>query len=336
MDKDTSIRIGMICRYDNSGLGTLSWEFARHLKPHKIALVQNHVHKTFPERFADFDTRKVERFDVDTLSWLFDDIDIFFTIETFYDWSIIKYARKKGVKTVLYTMFEMAPQTIPLHPDLYLCPSKLDYDVMPDPKKYLPVPLATDKLVWRERKVAKTFIHSASHGGLKGRKGTQLFLDAIPMVKNQNIKFRIFTWVPFHSADPRVTVEVVNFKNYWQLWREGDVLVYPQDYNGICLPVVESWASGLGVITTDIYPFNEYLTKEMLFKPDSFYKTRASGALMEIEAARISPQKIAEKIDEFAEKDISSISREGREFAKSQSWNKLLPKYNEIFNDLIV
>ena len=57
---------------------------------------------------------------------------------------------------------------------------------------------------------------------------------------------------------------------------------------------------------------------------------------MEIEAARISPQKIAEKIDEFAEKDISSISREGREFAKSQSWNKLLPKYNEIFNDLIV
>ena len=50
----------MICRYDNSGVGTLSWEFARHLKPHKILLVENQVHKTFPERYDEFNTKKIK------------------------------------------------------------------------------------------------------------------------------------------------------------------------------------------------------------------------------------------------------------------------------------
>lgn len=329
-------KIAMICRYDNSGLGTLSWEFARHLKPHKILLVENERHVTFPERYDGFNVQKVKRLITpQQRDWFFEDTDVFFTIETPYDWGLIKEARKKNIKNVLYTMYEMTPEKIPLHFDLYLCPSKLDYDVMPEPKQYLPVPVATDRLRWRERGEARIFIHSASHGGIDGRKGTQLFLDAIPHVKAQDIQFHVYTWEgKFSTQDPRVLIQRKNFKNYWQMWREGDVLVYPQDYNGICLPIIEAMSSGLGVITTDIYPFNEYMPQELLFKPESFYDSRAASALMPVVAAKIDPIEIAKKIDEFANQDISRFSQYGREWAKLNSWDTLLEKYVSLFENL--
>ena len=49
------MRIGIIARYDNSGLGTMCWEYARHLKPAKVLLVANGVYQTFPERFEEFE-----------------------------------------------------------------------------------------------------------------------------------------------------------------------------------------------------------------------------------------------------------------------------------------
>ena len=331
------MRIGQICRFDNSGLGNLCWEFARNLKPEKVLLVENLTHQTFPERYADFKHKRVRgMLTPDLIDWFLEGIDVLWTAETFYDWRLVKEAKKRGIKTVLYTMYEMTPEKLHYFPDLLLCPSKLDYDVFKDYStrvEYLPMPVATDRLHWNKRTTAKTFIHSASHGGVDGRKGTQLFLDAIPHVKS-DVEFKIFTWKPFKSTDPRVKIEVKNFKNYWQLWREGDVLVYPQNYNGISLPVQEAFASGLGVISTDIYPFNEYLPKKLLYRNLGVYKTRVSKGLLEVDAVKIDPQDIAKKIDEYANKDISEFSEAGRKWAEENSWGVLKSKYLELFKDL--
>lgn len=326
------MRIALIARMDNSGLGTLSWEFARHLKPAKILLVSNGVHQTFPNRYADFDTKTFRNYE--DFQWLLTDVDVLFSIETFYDWSVVKLARQKGVKTVLYTMYEMSPDPIPLHPDLYLCPSKLDVEYFKNWNHvYLPTPLADDRLQWKQHRIAHTFMHTASHGGMSGRKGTQLFIDAMQYVKS-DVKFLINSWKPIGVSDKRAEVRVVNYKNYWQAWQEGDVLVYPQDYNGICLPIVEAMACGLGVITTDIFPFNEYMPKRGLFKPESMYRTRAAPKLQETEAAKINPLTIAEKIDELANADILDMSLYGKEYARKHSWKKLLPDYLKVFKTL--
>ena len=334
--EDGGIKIGLIARSDNSGLGTLSWEFARHIKPHKILLVENEVYRTFPERFKDFNTKSVDRQMTQELKeWLTDGIDILLTLETFYDWSIIHTCREKKVKSVLYTMYEMTRDPVPMHPDWYLCPSKLDYEVFKDRDhvKYLPVPVATDRIIWKQRTHANHFIHSASHGGIKFRKGTPMLLEAMKSVKS-DIRLTIYSWQPFTTIDPRVEVKVVNFKNYWQIWREGDVLVYPQDYNGIALPVVEALASGLGVMTTDIFPFNEYVPNGMLFGHDGLYRTRAGVGLIPTDAARMNPKYIAEKIDEWAGKDISELSLYGKEWAEQNSWSALLPKYVQFFQEV--
>ena len=323
----------MICRTDNVGLGTLSWEFARHLKPHKILLTHNDKNDSFPERYKDFNTKEYKN--VLDFQWLLEDIDIFFTIETPYLWHIIKDCRQKGIKSVLYTMYEMTPDPIPLHFDLYICPSKLDLKYFPDNKVFLPPPIATERLIWRKRTKARTFIHTGSHGGMNMRKGTPLILEAMKYVKSE-IEMIIYTWGSTVSQDRRVRIKRINFQNYWQLWREGDVLVYPQDYNGICLPIIEAMASGLGVITTDIFPFNEYMPKKLLFRPGELYKTRAAPRLMETDAAKINPIDIAKKIDKIANKDISEYSLYGRKWAQENSWKVLLPKYEKVFKNLIL
>lgn len=329
------MRIGMLARYDNSGLGNLTWEFARHIRPSKVLLVQNNVHQTFPERYDEFENKKYAT--PADFDWLLEDVDVVFSAETFYDQSLIPRARKKGVKTVLYTMYEMTPDPMSYIPDVLLCPSKLDYDTFKDYStrvEYIPYPLATDRLAWQKRSRGEVFIHPASHTGMNFRKGTKLFLDAIPYVE-ADVKFVIYSWKDvFFSADPRVEIKIMNFRNYWNIWKTGDVLVYPQDYNGICLPVVEALGSGLGVITTDIYPFNEYLPKDLLFKPTGMYTTRASYGLLPVEAARIDPKSIAEKIDFAATHPLDDYSEYGLKYSEEHSWEALLPKYLDLFESL--
>lgn len=314
----------------NSGLGTMSWEFAKHLKPSKVLLVQNRVFQTFPERYAEFETKLApNQSDFGVLRDWITDVDVLVAIETPYDWLTFQRARDKGVKTRLITMCEMQDRNLRYPPDLFVCPSKLDLDLMPAPKKFLEFPVNTEVLRWQERKTAKTFIHAGSHGGVAGRKGTSLFMEAIKYVKS-DVKFIIYSWGDIVSNDPRLEIRVQNFKNYWQMWREGDVLVYPQNFNGICLPIVEAMSCGLGVITTDIYPFNEYMPKELLFKPKEMYKARINSGTYEMDAALIDPKTLAEKIDEVASMDLTTVSNYGREWAVEHSWGKMLPKWKQI------
>lgn len=326
--------LAMICRMDNVGLGTLSYEFARHLRPKKVLLVYNERNQPFPEKYADFDTRIARGpFTDEDVNWLFDGTRTLLTFETFYDWSIVRKARTRGVKTALMTMIEMTPaRGYPMMPSLLLAPSKLDYDHFKDVANdiaFLPVPVNTQALQWRKRGVAKHFIHTGSHSGMSGRKGTKILLDAMRLVKS-DIKLTVYTWGDYKSEDPRVEMKQVNFKHYWQLYREGDVLVYPQGANGICLPICEAMASGMGVITTDQFPFNEYMQKRLMFKPKGFTNRPVAGGLMPVADPIIYPEAIAEKIDEIAGTDLGEESEYGKRWAEENSWDTLLPDYQDV------
>ena len=330
-------KIGLIARMDNSGLSTLSWEFAHNLKPRKVLMIDAQRGATFPERYKEFENRIYKK--PEDWGWLLEDIDVLLSFETLYNWGIIKQCRKKGIKTVLVVMAELMPEKPPLYPDLLLCPDLLAYEVcknMGTRVEYLPLPVNTERLQWRLRKKAELFIHSASHGGISGRKGTGVLLEAMKQVKADNIKLKIYSWkhlkMPFD--DPRISIEVKNFQNYWQIWREGDVLVYPQGGNGICLPIIEAMASGLGVITTDFWPFNEYMYKPLLFQHKGLKKLRFNPQFCEVDDPILSPGLLAEKIDEAAQMDLTKASRYGKIWAEKNSWDVLLPKYMQLFNSL--
>jgi len=160
-------------------------------------------------------------------------------------------------------------------------------------------------------------------------------LKAIPLVKNQNIKFIIKSQVPIVGVnDHRVIFQCEDKENYWENWEgEGDVLVMPRRYAGQSLPLNEAMASGLAIMATDMSPQNEFLPAELLIP---IRGKRVLGLRQTIEVAELNPQDIAKKIDEIAETDITRFSKISGMIAKAWSWETLKPKYLKIFNNLYV
>ena len=289
--------IGLIARADNSGLGTCSWELANHIVFDQIQLVKRKF-DWFPERFYNV---------VDRLT-----TDIVVAVETPYDWNIFK-----NHKGVLIPMYECTPYPFPVMPDLVIAPSLLDAKFYGS--KFLPFPINRKVLPFKERKEANVFVHNTGHGGLGSRNGTKDLLDAMQYVKS-DIKLIVNTQIPFTTNDPRVVVKIHDAKYYWENWDEGDVFIFPEKFNGLSLPIQEAMSIGMPIMSTDRYPFNAYLPKELLIPVKSYEKKKIS---ITFKSAVLDPKDIASKIDEWAGKDISKYSQQMDALAQGMSWDSL-------------
>ena len=168
-----------------------------------------------------------------------ENLDILFLFETsFFSniWYILKYMKNRP-KIVMMPMYESTcyqwNDTLQIYPDLLICPSALDYNFYKhlgwfnkdgrDIKScQINVPVSVD---WKERSVAKTFVHNAGNGSYADRNGT---ID------------------------------------YSKLWSEGDVFVYPERFNALSLPLNEARAAGMYIIAGDRFPINKWIPKEGL------------------------------------------------------------------------
>ncbi len=329
------LKIGLIARADNSGLGTLSRQFYKHLKDYiaKVMIVWNGVYEYYPERFPEEISYVCKRGvpDLEEIDNFLKDINLVLTFETPYNWNLFSKAKERGIKTVLMPNYEWLPKDLPVKPDLFLCPSKLDYDEAPEPKVYLPVPIDREELPFKLRKKARVFLFNNGHGGYLNRNSLHEFLEAISLVK-QPVQFIIHSQVYFDVVnDSRVEV-ILGDVPYEKLYERGDMFVFPHKFDGLSLPIQEAMSVGMPVISTDIYPHNTYLPKELLFEPEAiteYYIKRP------IKAAIISPVKLAQKIEEFALQDISHLSKKMDELAEKWSWKNLKTKYLEVLQGLL-
>jgi len=339
------MRIGLITRADNTGLGMLSWEFYTNLKNliTKVVIVDCQAFKIFTERFNFFpgrdgfsEVKTQGQLDIRFWDSFLKDLDVLLAIETPYNWIAFLLAKQKGVKTVLIPMFEGNDKPLDFYPDLIACPSMLDYESFrgePSRLELIPLPVNRERVKYKKRTKAMTFLHNMGHGGLHGRTGTQRLLEAIPLVKNQNIKFFINSQVDFnYSRDPRLKVNVGNIRNYWDLWNEGDVFILPAKFGMISMPVQEALAAGMPVLTADIFPFKGWLPDEWLIP----YKMGQNVKLVrrEIFYADFDPAVIAQKIDQWAEINMEKESEKANQLADAISWEILKPKWIKLFESL--
>lgn len=298
-------------------------------------MVDNGKYKSFPQRFPKArTTRSIRQNDID---WLLDGIDILLTLETPIEWQIFKIARKRGVKTMLMPMYECEPAPLPAWPDLILCPSLLDFDIFKKEGKdkckvlYLPVPVNRKRIPFRQRYRAKVFQHNAGHGGLIGRNGTTELLAAIPMLKSE-AKVLIYTQKKIDFVHPKVEIRVGNFENYWDIWGDGDIFIFPHKFDGLSLPINEALASGMPVISTAIYPFTTWLPKEWMFEKFENMSLRVWDRYIDV--AVVPPEIIASKIDNWYGRNIVQDSVWAGELAEDFSWKNIKPKYLTIFKNL--
>lgn len=303
--------IGAIVLSTEQGLGYLAKAFYDNGVIDKVYVQKHSSRKNHYEWFPNR---------VDSIEGLLDcDTLIFF--ETPFNWKIIPMAREKNIKTILMPMYECTNYPFPYEPDEIWCPSALDLKFYTEKGqkncKLVQVPV---DISWKKREFARVFVHNAGNGGLGGRNGTRELLEAMQYVKSP-IKLIVRSQVPIKETnDPRIEYRIGTFSN---IWDEGDVFIFPEKFNGLSLPLQEAFASGMLVMASDRFPSNTYLPKEPLIKVEGYKKENIA---VEFDMAIINPKDIAQKIDEWYNKNISEYSLLGLEYNKKNLWNNLKDK----------
>ena len=266
-------------------------------------------------------------------------MDVMLFFETPFDWSLLPFCKANHIPTALMPMYECMPKVLPHQPDKFICPSLLDLQYYPDNGVFIPVPVDVE---WRQRTDANQFVHNAGHLGLKGRNGSLELLQAMRhvksplelLVRSQTAEMEaIVKNVPEIESDERITVKVGSVP-YGELWSAGDVLVHPEKFNGLSLPLQEARAAGMMVMSTNRFPANEWLPNDPLIPVESFFRSSVSGSRLEFEQANVTPEDIAITMDEWFGSDISEYSLAGKEWAETMSWKALKPRYMEVLESL--
>lgn len=306
---------GIVCVATEQGLGRQAKSF---FDNGLIDHVYCHTHSTYVNHFEWYPDR------CKTYDELLEKVDEVWFLETPYDWNFILKARAKGIKTVLFLMYECSA----LHyiPDVLVGGSIMEKIHFGDSVKVIPVP-APKEIKWRIRTVARTFVFNAGHGGIGGRNGTAELVEALRYIKSP-IKLIIRTQFDnIKCDDPRVEIRVGDF-DYETLFDEGDVFVYPDKFGGSCLPVQEAHSAGMLVMASKRLPHTEWLPNEPLIPIKEYKKEKI--AQKEFDSAIVDPIDIANSIDYWYNKSITEYSLAGKKWAEDNSWEALKPIYEEI------
>lgn len=348
------MRIGLIARSDNSGLGNQTVEFYRHMKPAKtmvIDLSQHNELQQFPDRFeGDPGVMFVKGFPVyGAIDEFLRDIDVVFTCETPYNYVLWQMARERGIKTVQQYNWEFLDYLIEWgkdypKPDLFASPSAWHHDELRfENKLRLPVPVDRERCKFRHRHDPTQFLHIVGNAATHDRNGTRTVLEAVQYVKSPDFKLYIRVqrnvdlatlkqWL--QPGEERVEFIFGDTENYWELYDKGNILLMPRRFGGLCLPMQEAISTGMPVITTDISPNNEWLPKEWLLPARQIdeFTTREPVAVYTAE-----PQDLAAKCDQFIKLGLNNMrfcNLQANNIARPLDWRIMVDEYNDVFDKL--
>lgn len=330
--------VGTICYATQSGLGHLAKMFYDNGIVSCILIHPHPRYRSFAEQWYPEEIRYNER----EYNKFLDGLDVIILFENAFNlWHVIKDAKRRGIRIVIVPMYEWTPRNLPVTPDLVICPSDLDVDYFNHyhhTRLNVPAPNEID-VPWKQRTHAIQFVHNAGHGQVGFAKGTPETLEAFNhtrsdaklLVRYQHKEPKLHDIIQQYKGHPKITI-VEGDIPYNELFIIGDVYINAERYNGLSLPLQESFSAGMLVMTTDRYPANTWLPDGPLFPPELIEKHYIAN---EIERAKINPKTIAQYIDTWYGKDIFDYSAYGLEWRQKNSWQALKPKYIEAFETLV-
>jgi hypothetical protein len=341
------MRIGLIARSDNSGLGNQTRELAYMLNPSKILLIDSgpfNKNKQHPEWYKDYNvTNNVGFISNETVLDFLKNLDVVISCEIFYNKRFPIFAKRAGVKTILQYNYEFLDNLqdpgLSL-PDILLAPSKWGFEDVVEKFskscKVIHLPPPTDhKLFQNARKLnsepTKKLLHIAGKVAVKDRNGTDTVIEMMSHSKADFIlEIRSQGDLNYDIKDNRIKIICDNIDNQQDLYSGYDAMVLPRRYAGLCLPMNEALLSGLPVFMTDISPNNQVLPSEWLVES---YKTDNLMTRTMLDVYSADPVKLAAKIDSYMSGDQSEAKAKAFEIGYSNfSQESLKEKYLEIIN----
>lgn len=366
------MRLGLIARASNTGLGVQTHELYRHLKPHRTMVINCAMQKPVAVDLGRFpDAQVVNGFvpsEQDCRTFL-RDIDVVVSCETFYRPGFADLARSMGVKTVLAPNFEfLDPHD---RPDLWAAPSMWHYDDIPEPKCFLPVPIETSHVGGTCKESARNteyagvrakayevdtptsaasggktkpcthFLHCVGRPATRDRNGSEDLLKALQFVTTP-IRLTVTCQEPGHveglvrryhiPPNVELVVRSGDVQCNTDLYRGQDVLLMPRRFGGLCLPVNEALGQGMPVVMPAISPNDSWLP------PDWLVPATHAGQFMVkqnvVDFYSVSHRDLAQTIDRLASDAgfFQKAKREATELRDQLSWERLLPTYQKVLN----
>lgn len=343
------MKIGLLAYTTNTGLGIQTQNFYRHMKPHKTLIADLSQYNHMPTNHAMMSDAMVVKGipECAAMDWLTDDVDLVFVCETPLNYCLFEKAKAKGVATVLQYNYEfldylqrpkLAPPTVLAAPTIW---HKKDVESLNiAPVLDLPVPSEVSDIISREITECRTIFHIAGRQAIHDRNGTQLFVQAAVKCGSK-FKFVIYaqsldgeTDRMILEAQKKIDLQVIyDTPNYMDMYKDGDVLVLPRKYGGLCLPMQEALAAGIPVVMPDVEPNGYRLPKQWLVGAQ---RTRSFMARTQIDIYEADPNHIAFKMCEFADNEFMRWSnKEALEIGKGLKWETLKTYYQTVFEQIL-
>jgi len=311
------MRLGIIARSDNTGLGYQTKQLTNMLKPNKVMLIdfsQHNNNEQHPEWYSGYevvnvfgipDSKDIDRF--------LKDLDVVLSCETFYnnDELILK-ARDKGIKTILqynYELFGNLSKKNMALPDVLLSPSLWNIEDIHykfgKKAKVFHLPPPTDVNIFNNAKDinrSKThnrILHIGGKRAAQDRNGTNTIVNMLRYSKaNYELVIKTQTKLNIEINDDRITLDYNDSKDRESMYVGFDAMVLPRRYAGLCLPMNESLISALPVFMTNISPNNKVLPEKWLVESHLIDQFRAK-TMIDVYEANL--RKLAELIDNYVE-----------------------------------
>ena len=345
------MRLGIIARSDNTGLGNQTMELVKMLNPDKILLINSQFfnnNQQHPEWYKDYsviETRKGMPRTNEVLAFL-ENIDVVISCETFYHLELVDLAKQKGIKTILqynYELFGHLTHPDWTLPDVLLAPSIWNLDLIVqqfgNKTQVMHLPPPTDHTLFNQAKEVnlskdhKRILHIAGKKAAKDRNGTESILKMIKHSK-EDYELVIKSQTPLNLIcnDSRIKIEIGNPDNRQDMYSGFDAMVLPRRYAGLCLPMNEALMSALPVFMTDISPNNAILPGKWLAESAQIDSFRTKSMVNVFDAKSGSLAKI---IDNYvANNNKQNIKQDALEIGlENFSVENLKEKYIKIINE---
>lgn len=273
MSNDTLLKIGLIARNEiGRGLAIQTHSFYENMPISKVLLV--HMPNRRQEAGVDWYKEPIEAHLDDVTHTLPHDVqveflkglDVVFTAETPYDFSMLDLAREMGVKSVIQGNPEFYKHDRPhgptQQPDAWWWPSGWRRHCLPA-GPLMPCPQEQRGFEPVAHGGPLRVLHSIGRRASQDRNGTAIFIQAIrncrePLEVTMTSMDGEFAHEIPQQANVTWNLHPNGLKDRWQAYRGQDLLVLPRRYGGNCLPALEAAACGLAVIMPNIEPNGEY------------------------------------------------------------------------------
>jgi hypothetical protein len=319
------MKLGIIARSDNTGLGNQTNELVKMLNPDKVLLIDSfnfNGNKQHPEWYQEYNcvTTKRGMASKEEVYEFLKGLDVVLSCEIFYNQSFVSIAKRRKVKTVLQYNYEfldhLANPDLEL-PDVLIAPSLWNFedvvDKFGDKTKVVHLPPPTDINLFSNAKEINTsrthkrLLHIAGKSAVKDRNGTNTVIEMLNYsVGDYELVVKTQSHLDIRCDDPRLTIDTSSPDSRQSLYEGFDAMILPRRYAGLCLPMNEALLSGLPVFMTDISPNNKLLPKDWLV-PSQKISTLMTRTLLDVYEAV--PKELAKMIDNYFSDD-STVEKE--------------------------